>query len=409
MVGPGEQGQGGGSTPDVADALLAELEAGGELVGGEGRFTIDAGQARTKLRDYQLAEPEAYALLLVEAAVLGGAAPIEIESSASGLRLWLGPVAASRGELEQLFAAAFVDLEGVDEAEVRRRRVLQKLAFACNAALRLEPSAIIIESVGESEGVCLRLTPEAELGEVTDIDDIGDMRAGLSIRVAYAGLGLEQPPETTLLRERCKYASAPMILDGARLDRGQRHVFHVDFEDAALGFGDRGLKVRPVVLDGVKIGLAGFRYGGRAPAQLTILTHGVLTERLEFGGAERPAAPDFTAIVDVDLAKDLSQSRVLRGPAYDQVIAAVWAVHDAIAPATFGRPRTREPKSVGGFPGLALVPLVLGIAGFTAFGVAAATGNGRLENIAWLLLFATVVAGLAVRLGNPAHDAELDE
>ena len=45
MVEPGEQGQGGGSTPDVADALLAELEAGGELVGGEGRFTIDAGQA----------------------------------------------------------------------------------------------------------------------------------------------------------------------------------------------------------------------------------------------------------------------------------------------------------------------------------------------------------------------------
>jgi hypothetical protein len=56
----------------VAGSLLAELEAGGQLI-DTGSFTIDSQQARAKLREYLLADPHAYVLLLVEAAVLGGA------------------------------------------------------------------------------------------------------------------------------------------------------------------------------------------------------------------------------------------------------------------------------------------------------------------------------------------------
>src|SRR5690606_12935155 len=103
----------------VAGALLAELEAGGELVDAAG-FSTDAAQARAKLREFQLADPYEYVLLLIEAAVLAGAEPVRIRTGGGELTVSLGPLRVHREELEQLFAAAFVDLSGADPAERNR-------------------------------------------------------------------------------------------------------------------------------------------------------------------------------------------------------------------------------------------------------------------------------------------------
>jgi len=103
------------------------------------------------------------------------------------------------------------------------------------------------------------------------------------------------------------------------------------------------------------VGVVAMRYGGGLPAELSIVTNGVLAERVMLDD-ERPAAPDFAAIVDLDLAKDLGQTKVLRGPAYEAVLAAVWALHDQIAPAEFGpaegggRASRRTDLSSFGFP-----------------------------------------------------------
>src|SRR5690606_17419847 len=94
-----------------------------------------------------------------------------------------------QAELEQLFAAAFLDLKGVDEHERRRRRALQKLAFACNAALRLEPEAVEISVVGV-ESMRLRLTSEHEHGELQSLATTSEQPT-VVVCVRHRGLARE--------------------------------------------------------------------------------------------------------------------------------------------------------------------------------------------------------------------------
>ncbi|PRQ04765.1 hypothetical protein ENSA5_05300 [Enhygromyxa salina] len=365
----------------VAGSLLAALEAGGELV-DEGGFSIDAAEALRKLREFQLADAHAYVLRLVEAAALGGADPIRLEIDASAVVIELGPIAFTHDELAELFTAVFIELEGASVVERRRRRSLQQLAFACNAALRLNPKAIEIESIARSgEGLRTILTPARELGEVEAFEP-AQRKAGTRVRVRHSGLGVgaAEPREAELVRSSCVYSSRAVELGGERVSRGMVQALHVELLPTELSFSPRVRKASKIELDGELIGYAGLRYTSKAPAAVTILTNGVLAEELEFGDEERPGAPDFAAIVDVDLAKDLGQTKLLRGPEFERVMEAIWAVHDRVAPEGFGAPRRKRLVAIGdesNFITALIVLIIIGVA-LAAWGAGAGDTPGGL-------------------------------
>ncbi len=128
---------------DLLEVLGAEA---GELV-SVGRFGIDGEKARDKLRLYQLADPRAWVLLVVEAVVLAGTTSVRFEFDADDVRIDCEGARLGAAELDNLLAALFV---GIDEqataAERLRARVRQQLAFAINAALALEPRFVRFSS-----------------------------------------------------------------------------------------------------------------------------------------------------------------------------------------------------------------------------------------------------------------------
>jgi hypothetical protein len=383
----------------VAGSLLAELEAGGELI-DTGGFTIDNQQARRKLREHLLADPHAYVLLLIEAAVLGGANPVDVEVTAGQISIQLGPISFTAGELEQLFVAVFWETSTVDGPERVRRRVLQKLAYACNAALRLEPRMIdIIADDGQDGGHHLRLTPTDDRGQLARTKQ---PVTGVQVRIAenpftdFSSGG--EPSECELIRRRCVFSSVPIRLDGKRVSKGMEFALHVELSPDELSLSPRARQVTAIELDGRRIGSAGMRYSGKQPAEVTILTNGVLAERFVLGDAERPAAPDFAAIVDVDLGKDLGQNKIVRGPEFDRVMAAIWAVHDRIAPQDFGAPVIRHASVVGGGLELFLLPVALIVIRevVAAWGLNDNGGEGELLSVFAIALAATGVAGVAL-------------
>jgi hypothetical protein len=379
------------SSGDVAGSLLAELESGGELI-DTGAFTIDSQQARRKLREYLLADPHAYVLLLIEAAVLGGANPVNVELTAGQIRVDLGPISLAAVELEQLFAAVFCDPSAAEGPERNRRRALQKLAYACNAALRLEPRAIdIIADDGQGGGHHLRLTPDDDRGQLERTGPV----TGVRIRISENGLtdiSTAEPRERELIRRHCAFSSVPIQLDGERVSNGLQFALHVELSPDELSFSPRARQITAIELDGHRIGYAGMRYSGKQPAQVTILTNGVLAERFVLGDAERPAAPDFGAIVDVDLHKDLGQNKILRGPEFDRVMAEIWAVHDRIAPAELGEP-VHSRVTVGGGLEQFRLPVALIAIGVlvAAWGLNDNGGEGEL-----IAVFAIALAGAGV-------------
>ena len=122
-----------------AGAMLARLEADAELV-DVGRFTVDGNAARGKLARHQLADPNHFVLLLVEAAHLfPGCGGLDFELSDRQRRTTVRfhavelPSTELRGCFDALFAAE-ADLEGEAAARLRGRRFL---ALALNAAMKL--------------------------------------------------------------------------------------------------------------------------------------------------------------------------------------------------------------------------------------------------------------------------------
>lgn len=378
-----------GSPGGVAGSLLAELEAGGELI-DTGGFTIDTVDARRKLRDHLLADPHAYVLLLVEAAVIGVAQRVRVETEGGEVRVGIGSARFAASELEQLFAAVFIDVDVGDVDERNRRRALQLVAYACNAALRLEPREIEITTPdGRGGGHRLRLTAEDERGKLEPLDrEITQT----SVRVAHQG-----SRERELVRERCVFSSIPIELDGQRVSKNMQYALHVELAPDELSFSPRGRSFTAIELDGRRIGTAGMRYAGKLPAEVTILTNGVLAERFVLGDEQRRAAPDFGAVVDVDLRKDLGQNKVVRGPEFERVMAAIWAVHDEIVPKEFDAPVTGHASIGGGLEQFRLPVALIGIGVLLgAWGLAEHDGYGEILAVFGIILAAAGIVGVVL-------------
>lgn len=298
--------------------LLTKLREAGKLE-ARGRFTLDSDKAREKLRQYQLADPHRYVLLLVEAMVLAGAHKLEFEIDADDVRLRCICRPFSYEQLGDLYASIFVEIDAaLDERTRAHLRGLQQLASALNSAMALNPRFIRVESVdAEGQGVALVLEPErpdqleritgAEPGTRIHVRD--RFRPGLLVEF-FRSVG-DGVAEQKLLRKHCRWSPMTIQLDGAVIS-------------GPLEFDGQYWFAEPVVEGERTIGRAAIQLvpppgtGQPGPAYVDLLCQGVWIERV----ALEHMVAGFAAIIDDDrLRRDVSQTNVLRDAAFERVVA----------------------------------------------------------------------------------------
>lgn len=308
MAGPRAQPR---EPSGVTEGLIAALADEGRHV-ADSAFRLDPSKAREKLQAFQLDDPHAYVLLLVEAAHIAGDSSIDFSCGRTTQATFEG-LSLSRSELEDVFNAVFGDIPKTEDDELRARARLQRhLGIAANAALALAPASLEIENV-DADGVLNRLTILPG-GAVHCEADGGGPPAWTRFVFNGQREDYRDDHEVALLRERCRLTNMVVSIYGQQISGGTR---------AEL----LGLRTRRIKLDGETIGRAGIEARTEprpmAGGQLSLLTRGVLSETLQL-----PAAlMGFRAVVDTDLRKDLSQSAVIRDGAFGQVIEAVERCH----------------------------------------------------------------------------------
>ncbi|MFV8755258.1 hypothetical protein ACNOYE_32310 [Nannocystaceae bacterium ST9] len=278
----------------------------------EGGFSLDREKARQKMRQFQLADPHRYVLLLVEFAALRGASKIEFEIDADDMHMRCDAV-LDWEDLDELYTSLFVDRSG---AGIRARR---ELALACNAVMALNPKFVAIESYGPDGGVRALLRPDApdEVAEVEALEPQGTrihvkerFRPGLLVRFVLDSQGTL--PEELLLRERCKGSSLPITLDGAPISGGlPEHLI------AAVPFETEDLR-----------GVAGLDPARLDRSGIVLLSNGVEIATHEL----RDSVPGLWFWVDGRaLRKDVSQADIARGdPTYAAMLGTIAAARDRV-------------------------------------------------------------------------------
>lgn len=317
------------STPpgDVANALLVELEAGAHFVDA-GNFTLDPRKAREKLAAHQLAEPDRFVLLLVEAAhLLRGCTGVAFTIGSRSTKAVFEGVELRGDELHGCFDALFIDVGGLDPERARQIRGRQRLALALNTAIGL-PNARV-EMISEIAG-------EGSVRAVFDSDGRVHLHehpstsasSALAVEVHQAIRGQVQ---RSLLRSDARYATVPVQLDGVRIDGGPAAdlVTPVEIRDAA----------------GQVVGRAGWCAieARRESGSVVFVANGVIVE----GFSEPKLPPGLVALLDADdLQRDISQAKLRDDAARQQRIDAVAKLGEALTPPvpTLGP----QPSDVGG-------------------------------------------------------------
>lgn len=314
--------------PNIADVLAAALAQGGELV-DVGGFSLDPDKAREKLRDHQLEDPAAYVLLLVEAAWIAGG-----EGARAGIQFELGSTSTAQffglgfdpHELADVLGAVFRSKHKLSGEALARARVLQMLGLAINAALALEQNAVVLHHV-DDQG---RRTSLRFGAKGPPVIEHGRGESQLLTRIEVHGKALDRrrpERERRLLGERCRYADFPIEVDGRAINTDHRALLELHGErqhaGVAITLGDPPRNVGAATM-----------LARAEPPKLLVLTRGVLSETLTMPNWH----PGFVALVDVDLDKDLSQRRVRRDAAFDQVVDAVRRAHERLPKPTHPSP-----------------------------------------------------------------------
>jgi hypothetical protein len=301
-----------------ADELIAGLQTDAEF-DSEGGFSLDREKARQKMRQFQLADPHRYVLLLVEAAVLRGAKHIEFQIDADDMHMRFD-AALDWEDLDELYSSLFVDRSSVG---IRARR---ELALACNAAMALNPRFIRIESWQPGSpitGVRALLRPDErdEIERVPKADEgvkapsthihVKDrFRPGLLVRFLHS-LG-DALPEAELIRERCAMASTAIAIEGNRVSRGLPRD-----ELAMVEFEAEGLR-----------GVAGLHRTQRGRSAVVLLSNGVEIATTELG----ESVPGLWFWVDSSqFRKDVSQADIVRSDEnYEAMLHAIAKARDRV-------------------------------------------------------------------------------
>ncbi len=309
--------------------LIAQLATAG-AVEAQGGFTIDPEKAREKLRQYQLADPQRYVLLLVEAAVSSGATKLEFEIDSDDLHLRFDGASFRYEQLENIYGSLFASTSGeVDVDELTRLRGLQQLAFAINSAMALNPRFVRVVSVAsEGSGASLELRPDApdQVERIDANEGQSGHAPGNSIHVKdrfRPGLVVEffrsirgNLIETKLLREHCRWSRTPIFVNGEQIsgpiEFDGEHWTQLDVFDPPDGGERIGSAVLGLLDDD----------GYLLEASADLLANGVAIERVAVSGGVR----GFAAIVDSPrFGKDVSQTKLLRDAGYDAVMSAIAA------------------------------------------------------------------------------------
>lgn len=313
-------------TDDVASRLIASLEAEAEII-DRGEFTIDETKARDKLRDHQLADPDAWVLLLVELASLLGAKAIYFdytEPERTAVHFRSAPFAHEQlaEPLSGVFASVDAELAASEHA---RRRAWQKLAIAINALLGPSRRVELIQVDAAGSGVRAIWSGDPQGRFALEPATLDPEFAGTHVRVMFDDADHVER-ERALLRRACRHSPLLVMAGAEKLSFGWKSVFESkrestrDDEDPAM---PATTPIRDA--DFRTIGVAAC-LPGRANARVRVQTNGVFAEDIELEGCRR----GFVALVDLDLARDLSQSQVLRDAAFDRMLAIVRATHDTM-------------------------------------------------------------------------------
>jgi hypothetical protein len=288
------------------EGLIEQLRAGGAL-DGEGGFTLDREKARQKLRQFQLADPRSYVLLLVSAAVLRGATRIDFRIDADDVHLRFDR-SFDAADLDALYSSLF---GAHDDPSLRPR---QELALALNAAMALDPAHATVESANEA-GLGVRLTVRPEDSddietEVPGVDSgthvhVKDRFRARTVLRFFRNIG-RSIAEERYLRERCTWSPIPITLDGREITKAPESL--------------EALAQTVVDVPGGRAWIALVDESG--PSEVELVLAGV-----SFGPqvlAEGPRGPRARALVQTTaLRKDVSQTAIVRDRDHDAVLRAL--------------------------------------------------------------------------------------
>jgi hypothetical protein len=311
---------------DVAASLITSLTNEGEAV-DEGSFTLDPAKAREKLREYQLADAHEWILLAISAGHVAtkGRGPVRVNWGSTAV-VWFPGVSLTAEQLESCFAAVFAQARELEGEARTQAQVLRLLGIASNAALSLGEELTIESIVPGGERQVLRVGSDG----VQTIENDRRDGAEIGIRMSVRG-GSERKPEREyeLVLDRCRVAAMAIFLDNGRISLGP-----------SAAFAKRGKPADVRVSDTV-MGEAAYELASPRPAKALIVNRALLVETVSLADCRA----GFIAVVHVDLPMDLSQRRILRGTAWDELMAAIQTTHDSLP-----RPKAGavSPRTTGG-------------------------------------------------------------
>src|SRR5687768_9335323 len=197
--------------------LLSSLATGPAVA--EGAFTVDREKAREKLRHFQLADPCAWLLEAVRAAVVQGATKVSVDTDADDVRIHFDGPPFTQADIDELYGALLSQ-----NAPPAR----QHLAVALNGAMALEPRFVKIEPGTEYGALSLEMRrgqPD-KLGKLrpekvgTSIHVRQRFRAGHFVEFFRARAGTQR--EQHALRTACAHApELAVFINGRRLARAK--------------------------------------------------------------------------------------------------------------------------------------------------------------------------------------------
>ncbi|MCB9568723.1 MAG: hypothetical protein H6710_16160 [Myxococcales bacterium] len=298
------------------DRVIGELRGEARL-DGHGEITLDGRQARAKLRAYQLADPRAYVLLLVQSAALRGASRIDLEISSKTATIAFDGHPVSAADLEGLYTSIF------ERPRDRLHRARQSLDLALNGALSLAPRRLeIVAGDGGGLGVWAELEDDGRdrierrhvVGGGTQITVHERLGVHLIDRaMVYNGIA-----ELLHLRRAARLAPLDVRVNGEALSRRRVEPGELLAAGVALSLGETRL-------------LAGFAHDRdfvhdhfvppAEQAAVDLLVGGIWLGRIGLEGV----TPHLRVVVDDPrLRTDLSLTRVVEDELYWTVVAKAW-------------------------------------------------------------------------------------
>jgi hypothetical protein len=332
------------STPagDVAIALVAQLEAEADFVDA-GSFTLDPRKAREKLAAYQLAEPERFVLLLVEAAhLLPNCTGVAFTIDSNTTKVIFHGVELHRDELHGCFDAMFIDVTGLDPEQAREVRGRQRLALALNTALGVSDGHVELTSMSAGQGSVHAVFDREGRVQTREQPDTS-LTSALIVDV-HPKVVLDRQQD--LLRRNARYATIPVHVNVTRVDVGPSAdlLTPVEIRDAA----------------GQVVGRLGWcaAQARRGSGVIAFMANGVIIEA-ENTQEELPVGS--LALVDADdLPRDLSHAKLQRDAAFQQRVVAVVAACETLSqPVPTLGPRPTEKQEAGNSRGLLVCGLVV--------------------------------------------------